>query len=67
MRLSLLDCIALILAIIGSLNWGLIAFFQFDLVAFVFGEMTILARIIYALVGLSGVYLIYLAGQLLPK
>lgn len=50
--------IALTIAIIGAVNWGLIGLFNFNLVAFLFGDMTLLARIIYSLVGLSGLYLI---------
>ena len=53
-----LDYTLLTLAIIGCVNWGLIGFFRFDLVAFLFGDMSWLTRIIYALVGLSGLYLI---------
>lgn len=45
----------LILVVIGALNWGLIGFFRFDLVAAIFGDMTLLSRIVYSLVGLSGV------------
>ncbi len=58
MRSKLLDCTALTVAIIGAVNWGLIGFFRFDLVAFLFGDMSWLSRIIYALVGLCGLYLI---------
>ena len=47
-----LDCIALTLTIIGAINWGLIGFFRFDLVAFLFGDMSWLSRVVYALVGL---------------
>ena len=46
--------IAFILVIIGALNWGLIGVFRFDLVASIFGEMSTLSRIVYSLVGLSG-------------
>lgn len=47
--------IALVLVIIGAINWGLIGFFRFDLVAYIFGGQTsVLSRIIYALVGLAG-------------
>ena len=53
-----LDGTALTIAIIGAVNWGLIGFFSFDLVAFIFGNMSWLSRIIYALVGISGLYLI---------
>ena len=47
-----LDCAALTVAIIGAVNWGLIGLFRFDLVAFIFGDMTLLSRIVYSLVGL---------------
>ena len=53
-----MDCAALTIAIIGAVNWGLIGFFNFNLVAFLFGSMSWLSRIIYALVGLCGLYLI---------
>ncbi|NLP28488.1 MAG: DUF378 domain-containing protein [Clostridia bacterium] len=53
-----LDTIALLLVIIGAINWGLIGFFQFDLVASLFGDMSGLTRIIYSLVGLAGLYAI---------
>ena len=53
-----LNYIALTLVIIGAINWGLIGFFRFNLVSLIFGDMTVLARIIYALVGLSGLYLL---------
>ncbi|MGG4267558.1 DUF378 domain-containing protein [Peribacillus simplex] len=47
--------IALVLTIIGAINWGLIGFFQFDLVASIFGgQGAALARIIYGLVGIAG-------------
>ncbi|MCI5822286.1 MAG: DUF378 domain-containing protein [Lachnospiraceae bacterium] len=59
-----LDYTLLTLVIIGAINWGLIGFFQFDLVAFIFGNMSWLSRIIYALVGLSGLYLISLYGRI---
>ncbi|ARD48320.1 DUF378 domain-containing protein [Sporosarcina sp. P37] len=53
--MSVLMRIALTLVIIGALNWGLIGFFNFDLVASVFGgQTTILAKLVYAIVGLSG-------------
>lgn len=57
----MLDRIALILVIIGALNWGLIGLFQFDLVANLFGgQDALLSRIIYSLVGLAGLYSITL-------
>lgn len=53
-----LDGTALTIAIIGAINWGLIGLFRFDLVAFIFGDMSWLSRIIYAIVGICGLYLI---------
>jgi uncharacterized protein len=51
-----LDCVTYALMIIGALNWGLIGLFNFNLVAFLFGPMSVLTRIIYVLVGLSALY-----------
>ena len=57
-----MDTVALILSIIGCINWGLIGFFDFNLVSGIFGDGSILTRIVYALVGLSGLYLIGFYG-----
>lgn len=54
--MKIIDKIALVLIIIGALNWGLIALFNFDLVAAIFGDMTIISRIVYGLVGISGLW-----------
>lgn len=52
-----MDTIALIISIIGSINWGLIGLFQFDLVAWIFGgQGSIISRIIYGIVGLAGLW-----------
>lgn len=53
------DLIALILVIVGGLNWGLIGLLDFNLVAAIFGEGSALSRIIYILVGLAALYTIY--------
>ena len=45
---------ALVLTVIGALNWGMIGLFNFDLVATLFGSMTIISRTIYTLVGIAG-------------
>lgn len=58
-----LDYTALVIAIVGAVNWGLIALFRFDLVAFIFGNMSWISRIVYGLVGLCGLYLISLFGR----
>ena len=56
-----MDTLALILSIIGSLNWGLVGIFKFDLVAWIFGgQGTVISRIIYTVVGLAGLWCISL-------
>lgn len=64
MRLNTLDWIAYILTIIGGINWGLVGFFNYNLVNSIFGEDSTLSRIIYAIVGLSALYLIATATKL---
>ena len=64
MKTNWLDYTLLTLVIIGAVNWGLIGFFHFDLVAFIFGEMSWLSRIIYALVGISGLYCCTFYGRI---
>ena len=54
--MKIIDKTALVLIIIGAINWGLIGIFGFDLVAAIFGEMSVLSRIIYSLVGISGLW-----------
>ena len=54
--MKVVDKIALVLIIIGAINWGLIALFNLDLVALLFGDMTIISRIVYGLVGLAGLW-----------
>lgn len=52
--------VAVVLVLIGAINWGLVGFFKFDLVAALFGGAeSVLSRIIYALVGISGLILIF--------
>lgn len=51
--MSVIGTIALILLVIGGLNWALVGLFDFDLVAALFGDMTLLARIVYVLVGIA--------------
>ena len=64
MSTKVIAYIELVLTIIGAVNWGLIGFFRFDLVAFLFGSMTLLSRIIYAVVGICGLYLLSLFGRI---
>ena len=58
-----LDAIALILVVIGAINWGLIGFFQFDLVSSLFGTMSSFSRIVFALVGIAGLYALSFFGR----
>ncbi|HIZ75469.1 MAG TPA: DUF378 domain-containing protein [Candidatus Mediterraneibacter stercoravium] len=59
-----LDNTALAIVIIGAVNWLLIGIFRFDLVAFLFGNMSWISRIVYTVVGLCGLYLISLFGRI---
>ncbi len=63
-KLTTLDWVALILVIIGGLNWGLVGLFRFDLVAAIFGQLSALSRIIYVLVGIAAVYLAVISPRL---
>ncbi|MCM8711124.1 DUF378 domain-containing protein [Clostridium sp. SYSU_GA19001] len=58
-----LDTLSLILVIIGAVNWGLIGFFDFNLVSALFGEMSTLSKIIYVLVGIAGLYSLSFLGR----
>ena len=66
-KLHGLDWIALILLIIGGLNWGLVGFFGWNLVDAIFGGMSVVSRIIYALVGVSALYILLISGKLSKK
>lgn len=58
---SMLDRIALLLVVIGSINWGLVGIFKFDLVAWLFGGQTsVISRIVFTLVGLAGLWCVSL-------
>lgn len=62
--MKVVDYIALALVIVGAVNWGLIGFFGFDLVRFLFGDMTLLSRIVYAAVGICGLYSLSFFGRI---
>ncbi len=64
MNTKILDNIVLAIIIVGAVNWGLIGFFRFDLIAFLFGNMSWFSRVLYALVGISGIYLISAFGRI---
>lgn len=54
--MKIIDTIALVLIIVGALNWGLIGLFNFNLVDTIFGTMSVISRIIYTLIGISGLW-----------
>jgi uncharacterized protein len=66
-KLSALDWVALVLLVVGGLNWGLVGLFGFDLVATIFGDMSVLSRIVYTVVGVCAVYVIATSGKLARK
>ena len=66
-NLNALDWIALILVIVGGLNWGLVGIFGFDLVAWIFASIYVFARIVYVLVALAAIYMIIIAATLRKK
>lgn len=65
--MSVLDRIALVLVIIGALNWGAIGIFDFNVVSWICGGAAIIARIIYTLVGLAGIWSISLLFREAPE
>ena len=54
--MKVIDYIVLALVAVGTINWGLVGILNFDLVRVLFGDMTILSRIIYTIIGISGIY-----------
>lgn len=63
-EMNTLDWVALVLMIIGGVNWGLVGLFNVDLVASLFGPMSALARVVYVAVGLSALYSLYTASKM---
>lgn len=63
-KLNIYDWIALILVIVGGLNWGLVGIFNFDLVGAIFGDMTDISRVVYALVGFGAIYIAAMCKKL---
>lgn len=70
-NLSTLGWIAVIIVVVGGLNWGLVGLLNVDLVAAIFGAMSLLSRLIYVIVGLSAIYVLILAvkakGSAMPQ
>jgi uncharacterized membrane protein YuzA (DUF378 family) len=62
--MNAVDWIAMVLLIIGGINWGLVGLFGFDLVAAIFGDMSALSRLVYILVGVAALWCLYTATKL---
>jgi len=65
--MNIIKLIALILVVVGGLNWGLVGLFDFDLVATIFGDMSMISRIVYVLVGLSAIYVLVTHSKMMGK
>lgn len=66
-KLSVLDWVALVLVVVGGLNWGLVGVAKFDLVQALLGSVPVAATVVYDLVGLSALYLAFIATKLCRK
>ena len=70
-KLTVLDWVTLVLAIVGGLNWGLVGAFKYDLVAALLGGEAgvegVVARVVYVLVGLAALYLVFVVSKLARK
>jgi uncharacterized membrane protein YuzA (DUF378 family) len=62
--MNAVDWIAMVLLIVGGINWGLVGLFDFDLVAAIFGDMSGVSRLVYVLVGASALWCLYTATKL---
>ena len=62
-----MDWVALILVIVGGLNWLLVGLFGLDIVSTIFGSMSAISKVVYVLVGLSAIYLLIMSGKLMKK
>jgi uncharacterized protein len=63
-KLSAVEWVALIILVVGGLNWGLVGLFGLDVVATVFGDMSAVSRAVYVLVGLAAVWVVFMTGKL---
>ncbi|NHZ91246.1 DUF378 domain-containing protein [Massilia sp. CCM 8733] len=64
---STLDWVAMVLMIVGGINWGVVGAFDLDLVAALFGERSTWSRLVYALVGIASLYGIYLLSKMAAR
>lgn len=66
-QLGFIDWVAIILVVIGGLNWGLIGLFGFNFIGALIGDITWLLRLVYILVGIASIYFVAIAAQLKKK
>lgn len=66
-NLNAIDWLMIVLVVVGGLNWGLVGLFHFDLVATLFGDFSIISRIVYGLVGIAAVYTLASAMRFAKK
>lgn len=66
-KLNVVDIVAVVLVVIGGLNWGLVGLVNIDVVAAIFGAMSVITRIVYVLVGLAAIYLAVVSMKLERK
>jgi uncharacterized protein len=66
-KLNGLEIVSLVLIIVGGLNWLLVGLLNFDLVAAIFGDMSVVSRVVYTLVGLSAIYWLTMLGRVSKK
>jgi uncharacterized membrane protein YuzA (DUF378 family) len=66
-KFTAVDWVALVLVVVGGLNWGLVGLLNFDLVAAIFGSMSVLSRVVYSLVGVSAIYVAVMLGKFCRK
>lgn len=64
---DMVSWIALILLIVGGLNWGLVGLIKLDVIKAIFGDMSVLSRILYLLVGIAGVYVLLMPPKMDKK
>ncbi len=63
--MKILNLVVFVLVVVGALNWGLVGLFNFDLVATLFGDMTMASRTVYSLVGLAAVVMIFTCPKMM--
>jgi len=65
--MKILNWVTFVLVVVGGVNWGLVGLFDFNLVAAIFGDASLLTRLVYDLVGLSAIYMAVVGGQMMSK